>query len=25
VIIVGKMEGLWFQAFQALNENMLGL
>jgi len=25
VIIVGKLEGLWFQAFQALNENMLGL
>lgn len=25
VIIISKMEGLWFQAFQALNENMLGL
>lgn len=25
VIIISKMEGLWFQAFQTLNENMLGL
>jgi flagellar biosynthetic protein FliR len=25
VIIVSKMEGLWYQAFQTLNENMLGL
>ena len=25
VIVISKMEGLWFQAFQALNENMLGL
>ena len=25
VVIISKMEGLWFQAFQALNENMLGL
>jgi flagellar biosynthetic protein FliR len=25
VLIIGKMEGLWYQAFQTLNENMLGL
>ena len=25
VVIISKMEGLWFQAFQTLNENMLGL
>ena len=25
VIVISKMEGLWFQAFQTLNENMLGL
>ena len=25
VIIISKMEGLWFQAFQILTENMLGL
>ena len=25
VIIISKMEGLWFEAFQTLNENMLGL
>jgi flagellar biosynthetic protein FliR len=25
VVIISKMEGLWFQAFQTLNENMFGL
>ena len=25
MIVISKMEGLWFQAFQTLNENMLGL
>jgi hypothetical protein len=25
VTIIGKMEGLWYLAFQTLNENMLGL
>ena len=25
VVIISKMEGLWFQAFQTLNENMSGL
>jgi flagellar biosynthesis protein FliR len=25
VTIISKMEGLWFEAFQTLNENMLGL
>ncbi len=25
VVIIGKMEGLWFQAFQTLNENLLSL
>jgi flagellar biosynthetic protein FliR len=25
VLIIGKMEGLWYLAFQTLNENMLGL
>ena len=25
VTIISKMEGLWFQAFQTLNENMFGL